>query len=161
MAETLNPARVLKAPDAKRRLSRLGAVRCEPARLSLWAVGVGRDERSLTAWLIAAEPMPRALLLPATLPASPHEAERVLTLSGGPCPATEEFQKRWLWERLAAPRRWPLRVQPASCRPIALPLWLGYGEGPSVPLSIVSGLSGEPLTALKPVVLSALRAQSH
>ncbi|WP_110648873.1 hypothetical protein [Salinicola peritrichatus] len=151
-------ARRLDVSAARAKLERFGAQRFEPAWLSLWAVAIGRPAQAPRAWLMAAEHTPRALLWPGALPAQSTDAEDgTALLDGGDCPSTAEFERWWLWERLARPRRWPLRVQPQTRCAVQLPLWLGYRDGRQVRLIVLSGLSGEALGALKPAVLAALR----
>lgn len=157
------PRRV-NATDAEPRLRRFGAERFEPAWLSLWAVAIGRGAATPLAWLLAAENLPRALLVAGELGLQPAEDDDALALGGGQRPTVAQFERWWLWERLARPRRWSLRVQPSTMRAVQLPLWLGYSQGRlgyrqeyETRLIVLSGLSGEALGALKPAVLAALR----
>lgn len=157
------PRRV-NATDAEPRLRRFGAERFEPAWLSLWAVAIGREPSTPLAWLLAAENLPRALLVAGELDLQPAEDDKALALGGGQRPTLSQFERWWLWERLARPRRWPLRMQPATLRAVALPLWLGYspellGSRQRRPtrLVVISGVSGEALSVLKPAVLAGLR----
>ncbi|MFC0266733.1 hypothetical protein [Kushneria aurantia] len=162
MAETLRLARRLSDDDARARLRRLGAERFEPARLSLWRLPVGTEEGRPLAWLLAAETMSRALLLPDNAePAAPAgNAEAALMLDGGPCPSFTRFERWWLWERLARPGRWSCRVLPATPGCVELPLWLGYSGGRHTRLLVISGLSGEPLVALKSTLLASMHQRS-
>ncbi|WP_110670727.1 hypothetical protein [Salinicola halophilus] len=157
-------ARRLDAKGARRRLARFGAARFEPAQITLWAVAIGGTSANPVsapaAWLLASSLTPRALLWPGTLafedgPGSVDEH----WLPGGDCPSATTFERLWLWERLARPRRWGLRVQSDTCRPVALPLWLGYHDGRRTRLIVLSGVSGEPLASLKPAVLAGLGAE--
>ncbi|MDF3920389.1 hypothetical protein P3W43_16160 [Salinicola salarius] len=157
------PRRV-NATDAEPRLRRFGAERFEPAWLSLWAVAIGREAATPLAWLLAAENLPRALLVAGELDLQPAEDDDALALGGGQRPTVAQFERWWLWERLARPRRWSLRVQPSTMRAVELPLWLGYSQGRQgyrqrrqTRLIVLSGLSGEALGALKPAVLAGLR----
>ena len=164
------PRRV-NAADAEPRLRRFGAERFEPAWLSLWAVAIGREATTPLAWLLAAENLPRALLVAGELDLQPAEDDKALALGGGQRPTLSQFERWWLWERLARPRRWSLRVQPSTMCAVELPLWLGYSQGRpgysegredyrqrrQTRLIVLSGLSGEALGALKPAVLAGLR----
>ncbi|WP_110684846.1 hypothetical protein [Salinicola aestuarinus] len=151
-------ARRLDESGARQRLARFGAARFEPAWLSLWAVAIGRSGETAqpapAAWLLASSLTPRALLWPEALAFDEAACGDENWLCGGDCPTAASFETLWLWERLARPRRWGLRVQPATCRPVALPLWLGYHDGRHTRLIVLSGVSGEPLASLKPAVLA-------
>ncbi|WP_144076873.1 hypothetical protein [Salinicola socius] len=156
--------RRLNAAAAEPRLRHFGAGRFEPAWLSLWALAIGREAEKPLAWLLAAAHLPRALLIAGELNLAPPADDGVLLLDGGPRPTLSQFERWWLWERLARPRRWSLRVQPSTLRAVELPLWLGYSQGRlgygkerQARLIVLSGLSGEALGALKPAVLSGLR----
>ncbi len=155
-------ARQLGATAAEPRLRRYGAERFEPAWLSLWAVAVGRETGAPLAWLLAADNLPRAMLMAGALTPHPAEHDGALVLEGGRPPTLPQFERWWLWERLARPRRWSLRVQPATLRAVEFPLWLGYSPGRRhARLIVLSGLSGEALGALKPAVLAGLRDRAR
>ncbi|WP_298847717.1 hypothetical protein [uncultured Salinicola sp.] len=167
MATTAPASRLprrLGAAAAEPRLRRYGAERFEPAWLSLWALGIGRETGEALAWLLAADNLPRAMLMAGALPPHPAESDGALVLEGGGPPTLSQFERWWLWERLARPRRWALRVMPATLRPVEFPLWLGYAPGRSgrhARLIVLSGLSGEALGALKPAVLAGLRDRAR
>lgn len=157
-------ARQVDAAAAEPRLRRFDAERFEPAWLSLWAMAIGREGGKPVAWLMAADNLPRALLWPGEFNPRPAQHDNALSLSGGAQPTLSQFERWWLWERLARPRRWPLRMQPATLRAVALPLWLGYSPGRlgsrqrrPTRLVVISGVSGEALSVLKPAVLAGLR----
>lgn len=163
----------LDAAGVRKRLGRFGADRFEPAGLMLWTMAIGKETESPSAWLLGAGALPRALLLPGgTLMgdsgsgASPSATfvpgnREILRLEGGVCPSTAQFERWWLWERLTRPRRWAYRVQPSTLCRVELPLWLGYRDGRRTRLIVLSGLSGEPLGALKSTVLGALKDHHH
>lgn len=160
-------ARQVDAAAVEPKLRRFGAARFEPAWLSLWAMAIGREEQKPIAWLLAADNLPRALLWPGELDPRPAREDCALRLSGGPRPTRQQFERWWLWERLARPRRWSLRAQPTTLHAVALPLWLGYSQGrlgqrsrSQTRLIVISGVSGEALGGLKPAVLAGLRARS-
>jgi hypothetical protein len=160
--------RRLDAAGAEPKLRRFGAERFEPAWLSLWAMAIGRDTERPLAWLLAAYNLPRALLIAGALDTRPTQNDGAIVLDGGRQPAQAQFERWWLWERLARPKRWSLHVQPATLRAVALPLWLGYsqgrlgsGQGHKTQLIVLSGLSGEALGALKPAVLAGLRDRTN
>lgn len=152
----------LDAADVRKRLGRFGADRFEPARLTLWAMAIGKAPRSPSAWLIGSSDLSRALLLPSARLCDEPSARRTdplgsqeaLPLEGGGQPSAAQFERWWLWERLAKPRRWVLRVQPETLCRVELPLWLGYRDGRRTRLIVLSGLSGEALGMLKPAVLA-------
>ncbi|MGM8851852.1 hypothetical protein ACS8E6_15245 [Salinicola halophyticus] len=159
--------RRLDADAAEPKLRRFGAEHFEPAWLSLWAMAIGRDPERPLAWLLAADHLPRALLIAGALDPRPRQDDEALVLDGGRQPTRAQFERWWLWERLARPKRWSLRVQPATLRAVALPLWLGYSRGRlgagqerETRLIVLSGLSGEALGALKPAVLAGLRERT-
>ncbi|WP_106419288.1 hypothetical protein [Salinicola tamaricis] len=155
---------------ASQRLRRYAAARFEPAWLALWAVALTANEaQTPDAWLLGRRGLSRALLWPGPLGHdaweydAPAGAETRLggeTREAG-CPSPEAFARWWLWERLAKPRLWSLRVQPATLQRLWLPLWLGYHQGRQTRLIVLSGVSGEPLGALKPAVLAALQAEAR
>lgn len=155
-------SRRLEADAARSRLARFGAHRFEPAWLPLWGIGIGISSVDVSgeadAWLLASDSTPRALLWPGTLGAGAQPPAGDMVLAGTASPAIETFERLWLWERLARPRHWRLRVRPETCRPVTLPLWLGYRDGHRTRLIVLSGVSGEPLGALKPAVLAGLGA---
>lgn len=154
--------RRLGAVAAEPRLRRYGAERFEPAWLSLWAVAIGRETGAPMAWLLAADNLPRAMLMVGELPLHSADHDGVLALEGGRPPTLSQFERWWLWERLARPRRWSLRVQPATLRAVEFPLWLGYSPGRRhARLIVLSGLSGEALGALKPAVLAGFRHRAR
>ncbi|WP_110654810.1 hypothetical protein [Salinicola halimionae] len=161
-------SRQLDAAAAKPKLRHFGADRFEPAWLSLWTLAIGREAEEPLAWLLAADNLPRALLLPGELSLRPAENDDALVLGGGRQPTLAQFERWWLWERLARPRRWPLRLQPVTLRAVEFPLWLGYSQGRlsyrqgrKTQLIVLSGLSGEALGALKPAVLAGLRDRAN
>ncbi|WP_110675869.1 hypothetical protein [Salinicola sp. RZ23] len=159
--------RRIDSTAASQRLRRYAAARFEPAWLALWAVALtARQAQTPDAWLLGRRGLSRALLWPGALAHDTLDGEaqvRSALMLGGDavgdaCPSPEAFARWWLWERLAKPRLWPLRVQPATLQRLWLPLWLGYHEGRQTRLIVLSGVSGEALGAFKPAVLAALRA---
>lgn len=158
MAECLTLARKIDEDAAKRRLQRLGATACEPAWISLWAVALGLPNGTPGAWLLCAQEMRRALLLVgAELPANAEEPRISLCIDSGLPPTPEALNRLWLWERMGTPRHWRIQVLDSAPTPIWLPCWLGYAQGRQHRLTVISGLSGEPLPMLKPIVLKGIQ----
>lgn len=159
MAERLTLARRINEDTAKRRLQRMGATACEPAWVSLWASALGLPNGTPGAWLLSAQEMRRALLLVGTeLPAQAEKLNAEIKIDSSLLPPTPEALNRlWLWERMATPRHWRIQVLDSAPTPIWLPCWLGYTRGRQHRLLVISGLSGEPLPMLKPIVLKGLQ----
>lgn len=168
MADIALPRR-LDTEAAIRRLGRLGAHAVEPARLRLWACAVSSqsDQASSAeakpakpaAWLLCHREAGRALLWPGALPdAFASAAGDELVLAGSAAPEPGAVSRLWFWERLGKLRRWRAQVQADAPRAVMLPLWLGYvhGRGATQRLIVISGISGEVLSALKPAVLGEL-----
>lgn len=165
-------------PRATKRLERLGIRRIEPAWIKLWALALAAPEQSPAAWLLGAEELRRPLLLPgATLPTVSQPSSDELWIDGvsgdalyldaATPPSQAELARHWLWERLAKPRLWRLDVAKAAPTPLWFPCFLGYAtsktrRGPHhYRVVVASGLSGELLPQLKPLVLKRLLALSH
>ncbi|MBZ5487381.1 hypothetical protein HW452_07565 [Halomonas aquamarina] len=163
MAERLTLSRQLDAHAARRRLGRLGATTLEPAWMGLWAAPLGMTGKSPGAWLLGAKEMQRALLLTgAELPVQVERPDTGIQLTGATAPTPEATQRLWLWERMAAPRLWRIQALDTPPTPVWLPCWLGYRAGRTHQLTVISGLSGEVLSMLKPLVLAGLaRAHGH
>ncbi|MDQ7734470.1 hypothetical protein QT231_17310 [Halomonas sp. SpR1] len=158
MAERLTLFRQIDEDAAKKRLQRLGAKACEPAWVSLWAAALGLPNGTPGAWLLYAQEMRRALLLVGTeLPAQPTTINTELRIESGLPPSPEVLNRLWLWERMATPRHWRIQVLDSAPTSIWLPCWLGYHRGRHHRLTVISGLSGEPLPMLKPIVLEGLQ----
>ncbi|CDG52516.1 MULTISPECIES: hypothetical protein [Halomonadaceae] len=158
MTERLTLARRIDEDMAKRRLQRLGATACEPAWVSLWATALGLPKGTPGAWLLCAKEMRRALLLVGTeLPTQVEEPSSALNIDSGLPPTPEALNRLWLWERMGTPRHWRIQVLDSAPMPTWLPCWLGYARGRQHRLLVISGLSGEPLPMLKPIVLRGLQ----
>ncbi|KIN17154.1 hypothetical protein KV699_00180 [Vreelandella titanicae] len=158
MAERLTLARRIEEDAAKRCLQRLGATACEPAWVGLWAAPLGLSNGAAGAWLLCAKEMRRALLLVGTeLPTQAEEPSSALNIDSGLPPTPEALDQLWLWERMATPRHWRIQVLGSAPTPIWLPCYLGYAQGRQHRLLVISGLSGEPLPMLKPIVLKGLQ----
>lgn len=161
MAKRLTLVRRIDQEGAKQRLQRLGATACEPAWISLWAAGLGLPNGKPGGWLLCIQEMRRALLLVGTeLPTAAQEPDTGIKIESGLPPTPEALNRLWLWERIATPRHWRIRVQSAALTPLWLPCWLGYTQGRQHRLTVISGLSGEPLPMLKPAILRGLE-QAH
>lgn len=161
MANHLTLARRIEDTAARQRLQRLGVQRYEPAWVEIWAFALGLANEATGAWLLGAQPMRRALLLTgAELPALADEPGPGIQLRSAAPPTPEALARLWLWERMATPRLWRIQVQDTPPTPLWLPCWLGYLTGRQHRMIVVSGLSGEPLPMLKPLVLSGLK-QAH
>ncbi|MFJ5538800.1 hypothetical protein [Vreelandella titanicae] len=158
MAERLTLARRIEEDTAKRCLQRLGATACEPAWVGLWATALGLPNGTPGAWLLCAKEMRRALLLVGVeLPTQVEEPSSALNIDSGLPPTPEALNRLWLWERMATPRHWRIQVLGSTPTPIWLPCWLGYARGRQHRLLVISGLSGEPLPMLNPIVLRGLQ----
>lgn len=168
MAERLTLTRRVDEETAKRRLQRLGATACEPANVSLWAAGLGLPNGTPGAWLLYAQDMRRGLLLVgAELPTQAEEPNAEfkeielkkagINIESGLPPTPEALNRLWLWERMATPRHWRTQVLNNPSIALWLPCWLGYARGRQHRLLVISGLSGEPLPMLKPIVLKGLQ----
>lgn len=158
MDNRLTLTRHIDEDAAQQRLRRLGASAFEPAWVRLWAAGVGRPGGQPGAWLLSAQEMRRALLLVGeALPTCADQPEAGIHIESGYPPSPAEWHRRWLWERMATPRHWRIQVLETAPTPIWLPCWLGYRGGRQHRLMVISGLSGEPLSLLKPLVLTGLR----
>ena len=159
MAERRRLSRQIDEEAAKKRLQRLGAMACEPAWVSLWATPLGVPPNGTPgAWLLSAQTMRRALLLVgAELPTQTTAITTELEIDSGLPPTPEVLNRLWLWERMATPRHWRIQVLDKAPTPIWLPCWLGYAQGRQHRLLVISGLSGEPLPMLKPIVLKGLQ----
>ncbi|MCP1315367.1 hypothetical protein [Halomonas sp. 707D7] len=158
MARSITLERRFDEDAARARFRRIRAARFEPAWVHLWAFAVGEAFEAPSAWLLSAGDMRRPLLLshrelPA-LAAAPADGARLET---GEPPAAETLAKQWLWERLARPRAWHVTLQPSPPTPLWLPCWIGYSAGDHTRIHVLSGLSGEALPQLKPVVLNAFK----
>ncbi|TVP50170.1 MAG: hypothetical protein EA345_05580 [Halomonas sp.] len=162
MAERLTLVRQINQHAAKQRLQRLGARACEPAWVSLWTVGLGRPNGRPGAWLLCTQAMRRALLLVgAELPVHNEAPDTGIQIDHAlPPPTPEALARLWLWERMATPRYWRIQVLGKAPEQLWLPCWLGYTGGRQHRLLVISGLSGEPLPMLKPVILRGLQ-QAH
>lgn len=161
MLNRLTLARRIDEGTASQQLKRLGASACEPAWVGLWAAGLGLPHGSPGAWLLCAKDMQRALLMVgAELPALIDKPDAGIKLDNGLPPTTEALNRLWLWERMATPRHWRMQVLNTPPKPFWLPCWLGYIRGRQQRLTVISGLSGEPLPMLKPIVLEGLQ-QAH
>lgn len=157
MAKRLILSRQIDEEAAKKRLQRLGATACEPAWVSLWAAALGLPNGTPGAWLLCAQKMRRALLMVgAELPAQTAAIDTELRIESGLPPTPEALNRLWLWERMATPRHWRIQVLDSAPTSIWLPCWLGYARGRQHRLLVISGLSGEPLPMLKPIVLKGL-----
>ena len=158
MVECLTLARRIEAAAAQKRLQRLGANACEPAWVRLWAAGLGVANGEPGAWLFSAQEMRRALLLvDAELPAQKEKPSAGVKIDSGSPPTPEAMDRLWLWERIATPRHWRIQMLDSTPVPIWLPCWLGYAHGRQLRLTVISGLSGETLPMLKPIVLKGLK----
>lgn len=162
MLNRLTLARHIDHSTASQKLRRLGATACEPAWIGLWAAGLGLPHGSPGAWLLCAKDIQRALLMVGSeLPALIDKPDTGIQLDSGLPPTTEALNRLWLWERMATPRHWRMQVLNTPAKPLWLPCWLGYIQGRKQQrLIIISGLSGEPLPMLKPIVLKGLQ-QAH
>lgn len=161
MAKRLTLVRQIDEEAAKRRLQRLGATACEPAWVSLWAAALGLPDGNPGAWLFSAQGMRRALLLVGTeLPTHTTAINAELKIDSGLPPTPEALNRLWLWERIATPRHWRIQRLDREPTSIWLPCWLGYARGRQHRLLVISGLSGEPLPMLTPIVLKGLQ-QAH
>ncbi|WP_129141201.1 hypothetical protein [Modicisalibacter coralii] len=162
MAERALPWRC-DAQAAMARLRRLGAERFEAARLAMWAFTValpGADP----VWLLCHRRLERGLLWPASLATlADDDADERLVLAAEAPPDRQRVARLWFWERLARRGLWRARLSEASPLAVSLPLWLGYaGERRGRrQLLVISGVSGEPLAALKPAVLAGLREDAQ
>jgi len=158
MTKRLTIARRIDENAAKRRLHRMGATACEPAWVSLWTAPLGLSNGTPGAWLLSTQEMRRALLLVgAELPTQTEEPSSTLKIDSGSPPTPEALNRLWLWERMATPRHWRIQVLDSAPTPIWLPCWLGYARGRQHRLLVISGISGEPLPMLKPIVLKGLQ----
>lgn len=158
MAERLTLAQRVDADTAKQRLQRLGATACEPAWVRLWAAALGLPNGTPGAWQLSAQEMRRALLLVgAELPAQAELPDSEVKIDSGLQPTPEALNRLWLWARMATPRHWRIQVLDSTPTPVWLPCWLGYARGRQHRLLVISGLSGEPLPMLKPIVLKGLQ----
>ena len=158
MAESLTITRQIDATAAQKRLQRLGAHACEPAWIRLWATGLGVADGKPGAWLLSAQEMRRALLLvDAELPAQKAKPSAGVKIDSGSPPTPEAMDRLWLWERIATQRHWRIQLLNSTPVPIWLPCWLGYARGRHLRLTVLSGLSGETLPMLKPIVLKGLQ----
>ncbi|EHA14553.1 hypothetical protein [Halomonas sp. HAL1] len=158
MVECLTLARRIDTTAAQKRLQRLGANACEPAWVRLWAAGLGVADGKPGAWLLSAHEMRRALLLVgAELPAQKEEPSAGVKIDSGSPPTPKALDRLWLWERIATPRHWRIQMLDSTPVPIWLPCWLGYARGRQLRLTVLSGLSGETLPMLKPIVLKGLQ----
>lgn len=161
MVECLTLARQVDATAAQRRLQRLGANACEPAWVRLWGAGLGVADGTPGAWLLATKEMRRALLLVGSeLPSLAMEPGDGINIKSGLPPSIDALNRLWLWERMATPRHWRTQVLDSTPTPLWMPCWLGYRRGRQYRLTVISGLSGEPLPMLKPIVLCGLQ-QTH
>ncbi|WNL42245.1 hypothetical protein RN347_16745 [Halomonas sp. PAMB 3264] len=162
MPETITLARHIDAEDARERLARLGGSNFEPAWISLWAFGLGALHCEPAAWLLASQALARPLLLPHTaLTAQAEKPSDELTLDGGQPPEHAPLSRQWFWERMASPKRWPLTLKESPPTLLWLPCWLGYTAHRQRRLLVLSGLSGQALPQLKPLVLSALKRRAR
>lgn len=158
MVECLTLARQIDVTAAQKRLQRLGAHACEPAWVRLWAAGLGVADDEPGAWLLSVQEMRRALLLVgAELPAQKEKPSAGVKIDNGSPPTPKALDRMWLWERIATPRHWRTQVLDSPPVPIWLPCWLGYARGRHLRLTVISGLSGETLPMLKPIVLKGLQ----
>ena len=158
MVECLTLARRIDVTAAQKRLQRLGAHACEPAWVRLWATGLGVADGKPGAWLLSAHEMRRALLLVgAELPAQIEKPRAGVKIDSGAPPTPKALNRLWLWERIATQRHWRIQLLNSTPVPIWLPCWLGYARGRHLRLTILSGLSGETLPMLKPIVLKGLQ----
>ena len=158
MDNCLTLTRHIDEEAAKQRLQRLGATACEPASVRLWAAGVGMPGGTPGAWLLSAHDMNRAMLLVGEqLPTCADQTGAGINIESGVPPSSAEWKRRWLWERMATPRHWRIQVLETAPTSIWLPCWLGYRGGREHRLLVISGLSGEPLPMLKPIILKGLR----
>lgn len=162
MPDRLTLARRIDASAAKRRLQRLGSQRFEPVWIALWACPVGNTRNVPVGWLLSAQQVSRALLLAcAELPASiDHPPNAELQVSDATPPTPSEMTRLWLWERMAKPRLWRTQILGSTPKPLWIPCWLGYSIGRQHRVTVISGLSGEPLPMLKPLILSGLKHQT-
>lgn len=160
MVECLTLARRIEVTVAQKRLQRLGAHACEPAWVRLWATGLGLGvaDGKPGAWLLSAHEMRRALLLVgAELPAQKDKPRAGVKIDSSAPPTPKALNRLWLWERIATPRHWRIQLLDSTPVSIWLPCWLGYARGRHLRLTILSGLSGETLPMLKPIVLKGLQ----
>ncbi|WP_447554821.1 hypothetical protein [Vreelandella sp. EE22] len=161
MREPLTLARRIDESDAQARFKRVGAQRFEPAWVSLWAFGLSAAQNAPCAWLLTAQAMYRPMLLAGPdLPVQAEEPTAGVALTTGEAPALETLARQWFWERMAHPRRWHVQLMVAPPTPLWLPCWLGYSRGRQHRVTVLSGLSGEALPILKPVVLNGLKKQA-
>lgn len=166
MREPVTLERRIDANAARKRFGRLDVQRFEPAWVSLWGFALGASPHTPSAWLLATQALRRPLLLAANaLSVQTETPSQEMTLDGGEAPAAEAVARQWFWERLANPRRWDTRLLASPPTPLWLPCWLGYSMGYSKGrhqhrVSVLSGLSGEALPMLKPLVLSGLQKQA-
>lgn len=156
MAERLTLARQIKENAARKRLARLGAHTLEPAWVALWAAPLGLPDKPPGAWLLGAEEMRRALLLTGAELPTQAEPGPGIQLTGATPPAYAAVRRLWLWERMATPRLWRIQALDIAPTPVWLPCWLGYRAGRQHQLTVISGLSGEVLSLIKPLVLGGL-----
>ncbi|MFI0473051.1 hypothetical protein ACGLWX_10100 [Halomonas sp. HMF6819] len=162
MPEAITLARHIDAQSARERLARLGGANFEPAWVSLWAFGLGALHSEPAAWLLASQALARPLLLPhAALTERAEKLSDELTLDGGEAPSRAPLSRQWFWERMASPKRWPLTLNESPPTPLWLPCWLGYTAHRQRRLVVLSGLSGQALPQLKPLVLSELKRRAH
>lgn len=158
MVECLTLARRIDATAAQKRLQRLGAHACEPAWVRLWAAGLDVGDGSPGAWLLSTQEMRRALLLVgAELPAQKEPPKAGIKIDIDSTPTPEALNRLWLWERLTTPRHWRIQVLDSAPTPLWLPCWIGYRRGRQLRVMVISGLSGEVLPMLKPMVLAGLQ----
>ncbi|MCP1367974.1 hypothetical protein BIS06_22410, partial [Halomonas sp. BBD48] len=136
--------------QAMRRLHRLGANSLEPAWLRLWAYAVTTSQEAPAAWLLCHADMHRALLLGEALPAGNAPPHDELVLAKRPPPDRGTVSRLWFWERMMTLRRWQASLALESPQTVQLPIWLGYArQRKRHRVLVISGLSGETLTALK------------
>ncbi|MHB0775194.1 hypothetical protein [Halomonas sp. WWR20] len=146
--------------EAERRMAHLGASTMELLALPLWAFALRDPGGHIPAHLLTQRSVARVLLWPQALFDDDAWQTPATRLPETAAPAPDRVARAWLWERLAQPRHWSLRLdRGAAVRTVHLPLWLGYRPTRrGMRTLVVSGVSGELLPSLKPAVLAGLSA---